>query len=357
VINQNCIDPNFSDYFLSKVNSNGRAFIYDSNANQVTYPVIYRWSLAYQTNTNINNSNRFYPANYDELDRSWGAIKRMMVWDRVLTFFQERKCGQTGIYQKFISDTTGGSQLITTDSIITSNNVQYYAGNYGVGNQSDAVVQSGYVYYFPDPIRGEMCRLSKDGITPLSEIYKMETWSGRVLPNYLNNYPYTYGGNARITGVFNKRKDNVGEYICILQRGDSASGPIGGESLAFDETRNSFTSFYDFAPDNMVCAENTLYSFYNGVLYKHEGAAQNTFYGQVFDSEITRVFNHNFIEKKTFLAVGEVASTIWDCPQIYTNMVSYGSVVQQSSLIIQDFDRLESTFNANLLGDINSIGD
>jgi hypothetical protein len=356
VINQRMIDPNFSDYYLSKVNSSGRAFVYDSNANQVTYPDMYRWSLAYQRNTNINQSNRFYPANYDEVDRSWGAIKRMMVWENVLTFFQERKCAWTGIYQKFVSDVNGNNQLVTTDAIITSNNKQYYAGNYGVGNQPDSVVQSGFVYYFADPIKGEQCRLSRDGITQLSELYKTKTWAGNNLTPYLNNYTYQYGGNARITGVFNVRKDNVGEYICILQGGTSGSGTVPKQSIAFDETKNCFTSFYDYAPDCMVCAENILYAFNNGKLYRMNGLTKNTFFGQYFDPTITRVFNQSLIEKKTFESLTEVSNVIWDCPDIYTNQVSYGTTAQSSNLITQDFVRLESTFNAAFMGDINSIG-
>lgn len=356
LISQRCIDPNFSDYFASSVNSNGRAFVFDENANQVTYPDLYRWSLAYQRNTNINQTNRFYPQNFDEVDRSFGAIMRMMVWDRVLTFFQERKCGWTGVYQRFISSSDGSSNLVTTDSIITSNNVQYYAGDYGVGNQGDAVTQSGFVYYFPDPIKGDILRLSRDGITVLSELYKMKTYTGRVLPEYLKNNTYTYGGNARITGVFNVRKDNVGEYLCVLQRGNSMSGVVGDETLAFDESKNSFTSFYDFAPDNMVCAENVLYSFYAGVLYSHNSGAKNVFYGQYFDPTITRVLNQNLLQKKTFISHTQVGNVCWDCPMIYTNQVSYGSTVQQSVLIPEDFKRLEADFSASFLRDTNSIG-
>jgi hypothetical protein len=356
VIPQLCIDPNFSDYFPSSVNSNGRAFVFDENANQVTYQDLYRWSLAYQKNTNINQTNRFYPQNFDEVERSYGAIMRMISSDRVLTFFQERKCGWTGVYQRFISSSGGSGDLVTTDSIITSNNVQYYAGEYGVGNQGDAVTQSGFVFYFPDPIKGDILRLSRDGITVLTELYKMKTYSGRVLPEYLKNNTYTYGGNARITGVFNVRKDNVGEYLCVLQRGNSSSGVVGDETLAFDESKNSFTSFLDFAPDNMVCAENVLYSFYAGVLYSHNSPTKNLFYGATYESSITRVFNQNLLQKKTFISQTQVGNICWDCPVIYTNQVSYGSTVQQSNLITADFKRLEADFSASFLRDINSIG-
>lgn len=359
VVNQRCIDPNFSDYYPSSVNSNGRAFVYDENASQVTYPVMHRWSLAYQTNTNINRTCRFYPQNFDEFIREFGAIKRMMFWDKALTIFQERKCGRIGVYNKFITDAAGNQQLITTTDIITQNNVQYYNGEFGVGNQPDSVVQSGFVYYFTDPIRGKQLRLSRDGLTDLSELYKTQTWGTTNITKYLTPYNYTFGGTSRITGTFNVRKDNVGEYLCVLQPGTFGDETIQGQTMGFDESRNSFTSLYSFAPECIVCAENTLYSFRNGRMYIHDvvtAGGMNRFYGTTYDSYIARAFNAGLLEKKSWESITEVANSIWDCPLIYTNYYSYGTTVQQSNLIADDFQKLESTYNATFWGDINSIG-
>jgi hypothetical protein len=357
VINQICIDPNFSDTYPSAVNSNGRAFVFDENANQVNYPTMYRWSLAYQTDTNINQTCRFYATNFDTLMRDYGALRRMMVWDKVLTMFQDRKVGQVGIYKKFITDTAGNQQLITTTDIITSNNVQYYAGEFGVGNQGDSVVQSGFVYYFVDPVRGKQLRLSRDGITDLSELYKTQTWAAANITKYLNTYNYTYGGNARITGTWNVRKDNVGEWLCCLQGGFLGMENLLSQTMSFDESRNAFASKFNFSPDCIVCAENTLYSWSNGRMYIHDNtSAYNTFYGQYFDSTITRVFNHALIQKKSWMSLTEVSNSIWDCPVIYTNYLSYGTTPQQSNLITQDFADIESTYSASFLGDQNSIG-
>jgi hypothetical protein len=359
VIPQRCIDPNYSDSYASSVNSNGRAFVFDENANTVNYPVLHRWGLAYQRNTNINQTNRFYPQNFDELIREFGAIKRMMFWDKTLTIFQERKCGRIAVFNRFISNADGSNQLITTTDIITQNNVQYYAGDFGCGNQPDSIVQSGFVYYLVDPVRGKQLRLSRDGLTDLSEIYKTQTWASSNIAKYLSPYNYTYGGQSRITGTFNVRKDNVGEYICVLQPGTISDQTIVGQSIGFDETRNSFTSFFSFAPECIVCAENTLYSWVNGRLYIHNqvtAGTMNKFYGISYDSTITRVFNSGLIEKKSWMSLTEIANSIWECPIIYTNNYSYGAVQQQSNLVTSDFVDLESTYSAEFLGDSNSIG-
>lgn len=359
VISQVMIDRNFSDYFPSAVNSNGRAFIFDENANRVNYPTLYRYSLAYQTDTNINKTNRFYFDNSDTLLRDFGSIRRMMKWDKELTIFQERKVGRVGVFNKFITDTSGSQQLITSTGIITPNNVQYYAGDYGVGLQGDSVVQSGFVYYFTDPIKGKQLRLSRDGIIDLSELYKTQTWAASNISKYLNTYNYTFGGISRITGTFNIRKDNTGEYLCVLQPGTLGDDSIPAQTIAFDERRNAFTSFYNYAPECIICAENTLYSWVNGKMYIHDvtsGNGMNKFYGTYYDSTITKVFNSALIEKKSWMSLTEISNVIWDCPLIYTNYMSYGNERQESNLITQDFYDIESTFSASFLGDLHSIG-
>lgn len=358
VINQRCIDPNFSDYSPSAGNSNGRPFVFDENANQVTYPTLYRWSLAYQTDTNINRNSRFYFDNGDTLLRDYGAIRRMMIWDKILTFFQDRKVGQVGVFGKFISDQTGNQQLITTDTIIAKDNVQYYSGDYGVGNQGDSVVQSGFVYYFTDPIKGQQLRLSRDGIINISELYKTQTWASNNISKYLQTYNYVYGGNARITGTFNIRKDNVGEYLCVLLPGTNGSGSVPAQTIAFDESRNSFTSFYSLGPEQILCAENNLYSWVNGKMYIHDVVSNgmNTFYGVTYDSYITRVLDAALAEGKNWLSLTEISNVIWDCPTIYTNVYSYGTIQQQSNLITDDFRQFEGSYSASFWGDTNSIG-
>jgi hypothetical protein len=82
----------------------------------------------------------------------------------------------------------------------------------------------------------------------------------------------------------------------------------------------------------------------------------NKFYGTYYDPTITRVLNAGLMEKKSWISLTEVASRVWDCPEITTNTMSYGSTPQQSNLITQDFVDEESNFTASFLSDQNSIG-
>ena len=52
----------------------------------------------------------------------------------------------------------------------------------------------------------------------------------------------------------------------------------------------------------------------------------------------------------------ETGNTIWACPSIYTQMLSYGTTPQQSVLLSSDFQVLESEYHASFLRDSNSFG-
>lgn len=151
------IDPNFSDFYESKVNSNGRALVENPDETELFYPTLLRWGLSYQQNTNINQLNRFFPANFDEIDRSKGDIQRLRARDRIMRVFQNRACAQYGVYARFIQNNQGESQLVTTDDIITKGNINYYAGQYGMGTQYTSLVSGKNQDYFVDVIRVIKC--------------------------------------------------------------------------------------------------------------------------------------------------------------------------------------------------------
>lgn len=353
---QTAIDPNFSDYYPSAVNSNGRAFIYDENADTVRYPVLMRWGLSYEANTNINRTNRFYPQNLDETDRAKGDIQRFKSRDRIMRIFQKRGCGQVGVYAKFIKDNSGSNALVTTDEIITRNNIQYYTGEYGVGNHPESLVSGTIQDYFVDPIRGYQVRLSNDGMTPISEIYKGQFYIRSLLVPYNKTFIRPDNSLSKILGVYDYLNE---EYICILQSGEETGEGeqvIDNYTFSFNEMRNAYSSFFDYHPEWMVCAEDVLYSWSNGNLYVHNSPTYCNFFGQQYSAYITVPFNQNLLEKKTWISLSEIANTIWECPEIYTNVMSYGTQRQESSLVPSEFRILESMPSASFKRDIHSQG-
>lgn len=359
IVPQICIDPNFSDYYASAVNSNGRAWVFDENANRINYPTQIRWSLPYQQDTQINMTSRFYAENFDTLNRSYGPIQAMKEHSGILTYFLDRRCGWTRVYGKYITDSEGTSQLATTNSIIASNNTTYYDGYFGVSNQATSIVQSGFVYYFIDPVKRKILRLSRDGITDLSETYKVQTWASQNLPKYLNPGTYRFGGNQKVLGTFNIRQDNIGEYL-IMAQGTSS---VNGETMPFEEKYNMFTSPYDIDCDCIVCAEDILYAFRNGILYKQGGNnVSGVFFGTQYQANIKLSFNDQIAIKKIFNATGHMSNATWVSDtkgDVTTNHVNAQTFLGQESLIMsQDYEISENPKRySSIFRDMNSMTD
>jgi len=363
IIAQRCIDPNFSDYYTSAVNSNGRPFTFNENADLVNYPVMIRWGGIYQQDTSVNNTNRFYPEDMDEAKRSYGAIVRLVAWNTILRIGLERKWGHTGIYSRYITNNDGGNTLITTNEIITPNNIEYYDGDYGIGNQADAVIPSGFRIYFFDPIKAVLCRLSMDGIEVISEKYKCQTWPGTNLPKYLNPGDYQFGGKQRLTGAFNVRADNTEEILFMAQGSILSSVVTPGETLSFNESNNFFQSKYDIDCDYICCAENVLYFFKNGDLYVQTTAnAYGVFFNTQYPASIKLVFNENEAIKKNFMGIAYQSNQTWfagTAGDVETNTINSQTFLKQQSLIMsQDFDVLENPYRyAAFNRDRNSMTD
>lgn len=340
-------DPSFSDVFNLQTNSSSRPLVVDINAKQAYYSTLVRYSQAYQQGTSINGTNRFYYLDFDTYDKKFGDIIRMKLHNRDLRIFQYKKCGAVPVYSVETLNQDGTNNLVASSKII--NQIRYYEGDFGIGNQPTSLSTSGYADYFADPVKGYFVRLSQDGITPISELYKMQTFAGNNLTNYLSSHSYATGGTAKILGVFHFSKDRDGEFISILQPGTG----LTGYTLAFNEVKNCYTSFYSFNPEAIVNFENKLASFKNGQLYIHDSSTQNNFYGTQYSSSITLVFNKDNILKKTFDYLTLDSTDYWTSATMGDVNTSLG---QSSNLVQSDYEIHEGLYHGALQRDNNSLG-
>lgn len=337
-----CQDRNVADFYISAVNSvSGRPLIIDVNAKRQFFSTLVRFGQAYQPNTNINGLNRFYPNNFDEYDYSYGNIVRLKVRDRFVRVFQNYKVGLVPLFNQISKNADGTQLLVVTDKLL--NPIQYYAGDYGIGENAESLASFTFADYFTSNVKGAICRVSNDGVQPISIMYKVNSWATERLP--------LQSGNYKVYGVFDQK---LNQYIIALEGVSEYADPI---TLSFNEELNQFESFLSYHPEMMCSIGTLLVSFKNGQLYTHDDTDNyNTFYGVKYDSTITGIFNQMVMQKKTYLSLTELSSEIWDCPEIQTSMNSYGTVKQQSSLVQSDFEQKEGEYHASFLRDSNSIG-
>lgn len=353
------IDQNFSDFYNSKINSNGRAFGVNPDEKELKYQTLLRWGLAFQQNTNINQLNRFYPTNFDEVDRSKGEIQRFKSRDRMLKVFQNRGVGQYGVYAKFVQS-NNNSLLTTTDEILTRNNINYYAGIYGMGEQYCGLISGRNQDYFIDPVRGYQIRLSNDGMKPISELYKGQFFIQPLFPPYNKPYLRTNGSKAKILGAYNYAEE---EAVAVLQSGTYNGSSILPYTFSFNEKRNSYCSFFDFTDrDWIASAEEVIFTWKNGQLYSHNNKEKYcNFDGVQFHPSITLVFNDKEAIRKTFNAISYQSNRKWESPingDIRTSEFNQQTGLQQiSSLIAKDYEPRGNYFDAALNRDANSMQD
>lgn len=334
--NMMTIDVNFSEQFKSGLSGNGRPQIIDVNAKEQYYPTLVRFSQEYVADSNINGTNRFYYDNQDIYNRSYGDIVKLLEKDKTIRVFQQFKVGVVPVYQQIIKDAIGSDTVSVSDKLL--NYIQYYQGDYGAGYHGTAIASNEFADYFVDAYRGVICRLGRDGITPLSSIYKVNNWATDNLT--VRNSP-----TQKIVGCFDKK---LQRYVMSFK----AAYPYGEDTISFHEPSNSFESFHDFTPDFMVNLGSTFISFVGNGIWIHENETSYcNFYGVQYNPSISVVFNDLPDVKKTFTNVSVVTSgNAWYCTGVATPIGQFSAV--PTSL----FRKKEDVYHAPLLRDVYSTG-
>ncbi len=343
------IDMSVSDKYNSKVDGNGRPFIIDDSQKETYYPTLIRYSGEYEQGTNVNNSNRFYYENLDEYDRQKGDVQRLKVRGQSLRVFQSRACGVVPIDQNVLQTADGGS--VVSQSSILLNKIQYYQGDYGIGDQFCSLASSPSADYFTDPILGCQVRLAGDGITSITETYKAHFFFTDKIAKYQNTKnpdKFGNGGYAKVLGVYDSFEE---EFLTVMQ-GSGTS--IADYTFGFSETRNSYTAFYDYYPEWITVAGNVVVSWKNGELWVHNNTtAHANFYGVQQTPSIRLVFNQNPDIKKHYNTLTTLGNTTWTCPldtDIKTNMN------HSSKLLASDFKIKDDKYHTAFKRDLNSPG-
>lgn len=368
---QGIIDPNFSDFYQSDINSNGRAYIVDPNAKQTFFPTLIRFGQAYQDGTNINNINKFYSTDFDEYDRSNGSVTKLFIEGKYLYVFQQLDIGVVPILQQIVTDTANNP--LQTDSDKLLNTIQYpYKGKYGMTfPESFAYFKD--AKYGVDGNKKVAWRLSQDGIEAISILYECNAYFQSQLPafnsNLNNGNPASgqvYTGNPTVYGGFDFFTNKYIIGFEAINRYDSGGNLIFSQpasTIVFWETREAnegFETFTNYYPEGINSFGSLLYTLSGGKLYLHNNTTNYcNFYGVQYYPSITLVFNKDAHIKKTFLAIAYQGNQYWVSPtngNITTSQPNAQTGLPQISQLIQkDYEIQEGLYYASFLNDANSL--
>lgn len=236
---------------------------------------------------------------------------------------------------------------VKTDQLL--NPIQYYVGDFGIGDNQESLTSNNYADYFTSNIKGVICRVSQDGVTPISIDYMVDSWAVQALRVRGNSY--------KMYGAFDQK---LGNFIIALEAAVEGSVNYPAETIVFNENARQeykgFVGYVSYQPEMMVTLGTLLITYKDGQAWTHDGTVYNNFYGVQYDSTITGAFNKNSLEKKTPQAIEEIASVVWDVPALTTNVNSYGTTKQSTRIVAGRFKGLEGSFNSSIPRDENSRG-
>ena len=279
------------------------------------------YSGVFNSRTGINNTNQFSVG--DDISRSadpnYGSIQKLYAEDTNLIIFQENKVSRALIDKDAIYSAEGAAMTTSGDQVIGQ--IQAYAGEWGISKDPKSFAVYGYQKYFTDRNSNAVLRLSQDGITEISS-YSMRYFFTKELATL---------GRGEIIGGY----DIVNKtYVLSLQ-------PISAvyHTLAFDETINGWTSFYDYKPDNIFSINSIYYTTFEGGVYKHHSllSSRGSFYGVQYPSSVSLVLNSNASTSKVFKTINYEGSNGWAA---YVN-TSYDSAMPIKSYLEGAYDSAE----------------
>lgn len=327
---------NVSNMFISNAWDYGRPNRIDKNYKQITRPSTIYYSEKFIPDTFINGLSSVFDTNFETYRDVYGGIYKLYAEDQTLIMFQELKISLIPVSQVIYNDLQGGNTVGASSQVLSPQPI-YYAGEYGIGKNSESFAVYGKSKYGIDVRRGVVWRLSIDGLTPISDTSFMH--------NYFTDRCQGILSQNFFVPVWGGYDVKFNEYLISFPEllGNSA------ETVAFNEKANQWSTFYSYLPETICSNGINIVSFYRGRLYTHNtNSVQANFYGFQYYAEIWPILNDNPSNVKICEAVSEETNEAWE---VYSITTPNG---QSTNLIVSDFQEKENLQYAPLWQDVNT---
>ena len=127
------------------------------------------YSGIYNSISGVNNLNQFIQAEpiTKDLNPRFGSIQKLHSRDTDIVALCEDKVLKILSEKDAVFNADGNTNLTATNKVLGQ--VIPYTGEYGISKNPESFAYQAYRSYFSDKARGVVLRLSKDGLTPISE--------------------------------------------------------------------------------------------------------------------------------------------------------------------------------------------
>jgi len=289
-VESNRIRDNYNTSFISKgVRVSSVLDSYKQERRE--YGLIY--SGIYNSMSGMNNLNQFIQAEKitKDINPIYSSIQKLhsrstadgdlitICEDRVLKILANKDA---------VFNADGNINLTSTNNVLGQ--AIPYAGEFGISKNPESFAAYSYRAYFTDKVRGAVLRLSKDGLTPISEV-GMKDW-------FRDNLKIS----ENVVGSYDERQ---GEYNLKLDPRTSSTAVV----VSYSEKNKGWNSFKNFGEmEQANSMGNDYFTFVGGKAWIHHAPADlvdsNTFYGNYYNSSINVLLNDSPSAVKSFKTIG-----------------------------------------------------
>jgi len=171
-----------------------KAYLVETSNEQSVRQNALIYSGVYNSRTDLNETNVFSVGEQitKAVDPNYGSIQKLHALDSNLAIFQENKVSNALIDKDAIYSAEGTGSVTSTNLVIGQ--ITPYVGEYGISNNPESFAYYGYRRYFTDNYRNAVMRLSRDGLTEISQ-YGMSTFFREEFAKINSNFKeFTFTG-------------------------------------------------------------------------------------------------------------------------------------------------------------------
>lgn len=166
-------DYRISDFVNEAVNDFGKPNAYSEEADvvirnsSITYSDAHVMDSDRLSLSSFNNS----LANFLDIKNKYGAIQRMVDIEDAFYAVQEHKVTLFPVNRNVLQSAAGDATVTLSTDVVNLNSSKSFAGDYGCGNDPEAVVYYEGVLYFVDRKANKVFSISSSGIREISDIF------------------------------------------------------------------------------------------------------------------------------------------------------------------------------------------
>ena len=195
------------------------------------------FSGLYNSTSGVNNLNQFIQAEKitKDLNPTYGSIQKLHSRDTDLVTLCEDKILKILANKDAVFNADGNPQLTANERVLGQ--TVPFVGEYGISTNPESFASESYRVYFTDKIRGAVLRLSRDGLTPISN-FGMSDWFKDNL-KLSNKIIGSYDDKKQEYNLTLKNILYTSEQTSISSTGLSVSPPVLAEIQTTDRRTNN----------------------------------------------------------------------------------------------------------------------